>query len=72
MGNYEGWKLRFFTMWIGQAFSLFGSTLASFGVIWWLTQSTGSATVLAVGTMITMLPGVFIGPFAGALVDRPD
>jgi DHA3 family macrolide efflux protein-like MFS transporter len=70
MGNYEGWKLRFFTMWIGQAFSLFGSTLASFGVIWWLTQSTGSATVLAVGTMITMLPGVFIGPFAGALVDR--
>lgn len=66
------WKLRFFTIWIGQALSLFGSSLAGFGLIWWLTQSTGSATVLAVGTIMTLIPGVLIGPFAGALVDRWD
>jgi DHA3 family macrolide efflux protein-like MFS transporter len=66
------WKLRFFTIWTGQAFSLFGSSLAGFGLIWWLTQSTGSATVLALATMMTMIPGIVIGPFAGALVDRWD
>lgn len=66
------WKVRFFTIWIGQAFSLFGSSLAGFALIWWLTQETGSATVLAIGTIMTMLPGIVIGPFAGALVDRWD
>ncbi|HMO56512.1 MAG TPA: MFS transporter [Roseiflexaceae bacterium] len=66
----SNWKLRFFTIWIGQAFSLFGSSLAGFALIWWLTQETGSATVLAIGTLITLLPGVLIGPLAGTLVDR--
>src|SRR5262245_46192891 len=68
----SNWKLRFFTIWIGQAFSLFGTSLAGRGMIWWLTQSTGSATVLALATMMTMIPGIVIGPFAGALVDRWD
>ncbi|MDZ4717737.1 MAG: MFS transporter [Roseiflexaceae bacterium] len=70
--NMANWKVRFFLIWGGQALSLFGSSLAGFGLIWWLTQSTGSATVLAFGTIMTMIPGVLIGPFAGALVDRWD
>jgi DHA3 family macrolide efflux protein-like MFS transporter len=41
-----------------------------FALIWWLTASTGSAVVLATATTITLLPTIFIGPFAGALVDR--
>ena len=68
----HGWQRRFFIIWIGQAISLFGSSLAGFALIWWITQKTGSATVLAVGTLITMLPGIFIGPFVGSLVDRWD
>jgi len=60
----------FFTIWTGQAFSLLGSALVQFALVWWLTKTTGSATVLAVGTMIAMLPQVFVSPFAGALVDR--
>ena len=72
MAIESGWQRRFFTVWIGQAFSLFGSSLASFALIWWITQKTGSATVLAIGTLITMLPGIFIGPFMGSLVDRWD
>ena len=64
------WKTRFFTIWSGQAISLFGSRLVQFALIWWLTQETGSATVLAIATLIGLLPQVIIGPFAGALVDR--
>ncbi len=41
-----------------------------FALVWWLTQTTGSATVLAIATLVALLPQVFIGPFAGVLVDR--
>jgi DHA3 family macrolide efflux protein-like MFS transporter len=64
------WAARFFTIWGGQALSLFGSALVQFALIWWLTQNSGSATVLAIATLVGMLPQIVIGPFAGALVDR--
>jgi MFS transporter, DHA3 family, macrolide efflux protein len=66
----KNWAIRFFTIWSGQAVSLFGSSLVHFALIWWLTQKTGSATVLAVASLAGMLPQVLFGPFAGALVDR--
>jgi DHA3 family macrolide efflux protein-like MFS transporter len=65
-----GWKIPFFTIWTGQAFSLLGSSLVGFALIWWMTDTTGSATVLATAATIEFLPKVFVGPFAGALVDR--
>ena len=66
----KNWAVRFFTIWSGQALSLFGSSLVHFALIWWLTQRTGSATVLALASLAGMLPQVLFGPFAGALVDR--
>ena len=66
----ENWAPRFFTVWGGQAFSLFGSQLVQFALVWWLTKETGSATVLATATLIALLPQVILGPFVGALVDR--
>jgi DHA3 family macrolide efflux protein-like MFS transporter len=66
----QNWARRFFTIWTGQAFSLFGSALVQFALIWWLTQKSGSATVLAIATLVGMLPQILLGPFAGALVDR--
>ncbi|MCX7682684.1 MAG: MFS transporter [Anaerolineae bacterium] len=64
------WQVRFFTIWGVQALSILGSMLVQFALIWWLTRQTGSATVLAIATLVGMLPGIVIGPFAGALVDR--
>jgi DHA3 family macrolide efflux protein-like MFS transporter len=66
----QAWAAPFFTIWGGQAASLLGSALVQFGLVWWLTQTTGSATVLATATLVAMLPAVFIGPLAGVLVDR--
>jgi DHA3 family macrolide efflux protein-like MFS transporter len=60
----------FLTIWTGQVFSLLGSNLVQFALIWWLTQETGSATVLAIASMMAFLPQIFLSPFAGALVDR--
>lgn len=66
----ENWAVRFFTIFTGQAFSLFGSALVQFALIWHLTQKTGSATVLAVASLFGMLPQVLLGPIAGTIVDR--
>jgi hypothetical protein len=37
---------QFFTIWTGQAFSLLGSKLVQFALVWWLTKTTGSEIVL--------------------------
>ena len=66
----KGWKTPFFTLWIGQAFSLLGSSLVGFALVWYMTMMTGSATVLATASIMEWLPRVVIGPFAGVLVDR--
>ena len=66
----RNWKVPFYTIWIGQAVSLAGSRLVRFALIWWLTETTGSATILATATSVGFLPTIFLGPFAGALVDR--
>jgi MFS transporter, DHA3 family, macrolide efflux protein len=60
----------FLILWSGQAVSLLGSQLVQFALIWWLTRTTGSATVLALASMAGMLPQVVLGPFVGVLVDR--
>jgi DHA3 family macrolide efflux protein-like MFS transporter len=64
------WKTRFFSIWTGQTLSWIGSSVAGFALVWWLTKTTGSATVLAIATLGNILPGVLLGPFVGALVDR--
>jgi DHA3 family macrolide efflux protein-like MFS transporter len=66
----KGWQVPFFTIWTGQAFSLLGSALVGFALIWWMTDTTGSATVLAIAAMFEFLPRVVVGPLAGTLVDR--
>lgn len=68
--NPERWKKSFFTIWGGQAASLAGSRIAMFALIWWLTEETGSATVLALATLFAMLPQIILGPIAGVYVDR--
>lgn len=60
----------FMLIWSGQAISLFGSAIVQFALIWWLTQETGSATVLATASLVGLVPPVVLGPFAGVLVDR--
>lgn len=66
----KNWKSLFFPFWISQAFSLLGSSIVQFALVWWLTKSTGSATVLAVASTFAILPEIIINPFAGAIVDR--
>ncbi len=66
----EHWKIRFFAIFAGQSASLFGSSLVQFALVWYLTRTSGSATVLATAAIFGMLPQIILGPFSGTLVDR--
>ena len=66
------WKTNFYSMWGGQKLSLLGSTLVSFGIIWYLTEKFQSATILSLATLAGLVPQVILGPFVGPLIDRLD
>jgi DHA3 family macrolide efflux protein-like MFS transporter len=66
----ERWLGRFMAIWSGQAVSLIGSALVQFALIWWLTITTGSATVLALAAIMGIVPQILLTPFAGVYVDR--
>lgn len=66
----KNWKPRFFTIWTGQAFSLVGSALTQFVLVWWITQETGSPTALATAGIMGMLPSAIFSPLGGVLADR--
>lgn len=61
---------KFFVIFTGQGFSLFGSQLVQFALVWWLTKISGSASVLALATIMALLPQIVVSPFVGPLIDR--
>ncbi len=64
------WAAPFFTIWGGQALAMITSELVQFALIWWLTESSGSATVVGIATMTALLPRALLSPLMGVLVDR--
>jgi DHA3 family macrolide efflux protein-like MFS transporter len=66
----DSWRMRFWTIWTGQAFSLIGSALTQFVLIWWVTQTTGSTSALAIAGIMALLPQALLGPLGGAVADR--
>ncbi len=64
------WRRTFFTVWGGQALSLFGSELVQFALVWWLTLRTDSATVLSIAMLVGVVPRIVLSPLAGAVIDR--
>jgi MFS family permease len=69
--DHESPPLRpFFVLWTGQSLSLIGSQAVQFALIWWLTEQSGSATILSTATLLGLLPPVVLGPVIGTLIDR--
>lgn len=66
----RSWVGNFFIIWSGQAFSLVGSALVQFALIWWLTVRTDSVTVLAIAALVSEIPFIVLSPLAGAVIDR--
>ncbi|MGD9559499.1 MAG: MFS transporter, partial [Oscillospiraceae bacterium] len=66
----QSWKRPFILIYTGQAFSIVGSAAVQFAIIWYLTVQTESAITLTMASIVSFLPTMFIGPFAGIWIDR--
>ncbi len=64
------WKKQFIIIYSGQSFSILGSAAVQFVIIWWLTIQTESAVVLATAGIVSFIPNMLFGPFAGVWIDR--
>ncbi|MFI5867210.1 amino acid adenylation domain-containing protein [Streptomyces sp. NPDC051546] len=63
---------RFLLVAGGQLASIIGSALTEFALPIWILLETGSMARYALYAVVAMLPGILVGPLAGALVDRMD
>jgi len=62
----------FVVIWIGQMFSLLGTSMSGFGLTVWAYELTGKATALALVGFFFVTPMLIVSPLAGALVDRSN
>lgn len=65
-----GWQWRYGAIFAGQALSLIGSAMTQFVLLWWITDTTGSVSALALAGLFALLPQALLGPVAGTFVDR--
>ena len=62
----------FTVVWIGQIFSLLGTSMTGFAMTIWAYEQTESATALALVGFFFIAPMLIATPFTGALVDRSN
>lgn len=62
----------FFTVWLGQLVSVFGSRLTSFALGLWVLERSGSVTQFSLLLLFITVPAIAASLLAGTLVDRFD
>jgi surfactin synthase thioesterase subunit/MFS family permease len=62
----------FFLVAIGQLLAMLGSGIMGFALGVWVYEQTHVTTDFAIVTILNLLPGLLILPFAGAIADRCD
>ena len=66
----KNWLAIIAFIWAGQAASMITSYAAGYAVVWYVTESTGSALMLAAMNIAVMLPVGLISPFGGIVADK--
>lgn len=66
----NNWKRNITYFLISQQCSIFGSSVASFAVIWYITLETSSGVAITAVTIASFLPQIITSLFAGVWADR--
>jgi len=69
-GQPSGWKKKTALFLSSQGISMFGSMLVQYAIIWHITLTTQSGTILTISTLSAFLPQIIITVFAGVWADR--
>lgn len=64
------WLAIIATIWAGQAVSMVTSYAAGYAAVWYITETTGSALMLAAATICAYLPQGLLSPFGGVTADK--
>ena len=66
----DTWKRNISFFLISQQCSIFGSSVASFAIIWYITLETSSGVAITAVTIAAFLPQIITSLFAGVWADR--
>ncbi len=64
------WKAKTAIFLTSQMFSLFGSSVVAYAVIWYITLETASSWLMTVSILCSFVPQIIISLFAGVWADR--
>lgn len=70
MNTETNWKKNVALFLFGQTFSLFGSMMVQYAIMWHITLKTQSGSMMTLFILAGMLPTFFISPFGGVWADR--
>lgn len=68
--NPTDWKLRYWSIFIGQALSQLGSAVTQFVLMFSITINTNSIVALTNAGIFAFLPQCLLSPFSGTFADR--
>lgn len=58
--------------WVGQVFSIFGSSVVFFVLVWWITDTMLDPIAISLAIFTYFIPMIIISPIAGIISDRYD
>lgn len=61
---------QYLSFFFGQQFSLLGSSIAQFALVWWINLETASTLYLSLAAFVGFVPMVILGFFTGVFADR--
>ena len=66
----KNWLAVIAFIWSGQAVSMITSYAAGYAVVWYVTETTGSALMLAIMNIMVLLPIGLLSPLGGLVADK--
>jgi MFS family permease len=64
------WNRSFFLIWLGQLVSQTGQRAFGLAMLFFIKETTGSASLMGLMMMLSTLPGVLLGPMGGTFADN--